>query len=526
MKINDVLEGLIIESLASDPVTGLQAGRIYYNSTTNEVRKYNGSAWDIVVDGLSTQSLSNKTLVAPVVTGGAQIDNVTVTGTASNGFVALRNQSANPIAVTNYTKVFPKTDEKLYSLDQLGVEREIVQSLAGTATVAALSAGKVTVTGTAGAGFQEIAGQSATPTPPAVGYVRLYAKPDNKLYIQDSAGNESAVGTGSGGTVVKVALAAHGFALGEALYLNSGNFTRGIATASNTAEIVGVVSTVVDPNNFELTLSGKVTGLSGLTPGAVYFLSATVAGQLTLTEPTTLGVVSIPIGVADSATTLLVGIKRGVVLGGTNARTSLPLANNATTTIQDVAAYDAGEITGWVYINTTSAKRFYISIPFAKNGAGTDYNVSYETVGDVPPFGFDVTVTSAGLIRITLPLISPFTSALINYALNAPAVGATFPLSVSSTSVNTVYTAITGATTLGSNHHFVSASGASTYAVTLPTAVGFTGKQFAIKSMMNTGVILTVNTTSSQTMDGVTSLVLGRFESLQVISNGSNWEIF
>jgi len=43
---------------------------------------------------------------------------------------------------------------------------------------------------------------------------------------------------------------------------------------------------------------------------------------------------------------------------------------------------------------------------------------------------------------------------------------------------------------------------------------------------MNTGILLTVATTSSQTIDGVTTKSLARFDALKVISNGSNWEIF
>ena len=86
------------------------------------------------------------------------------------------------------------------------------------------------------------------------------------------------------------------------------------------------------------------------------------------------------------------------------------------------------------------------------------------------------------------------------------------------------YSAITSAATL-STQTYASCSGATTYAVTLPTAVGVQGLVYTVKSNMNAGVILTVNTTSSQTIDGSTSITLSRYSSLMVISNGSNWEI-
>ena len=73
---------------------------------------------------------------------------------------------------------------------------------------------------------------------------------------------------------------------------------------------------------------------------------------------------------------------------------------------------------------------------------------------------------------------------------------------------------------------YVSASGSSNYTITLPTAVGIAGKVYVVKSNMNTGVLLTVATTSSQTIDGSTTKTLARFDALKVISNGSNWEIF
>ena len=92
--------------------------------------------------------------------------------------------------------------------------------------------------------------------------------------------------------------------------------------------------------------------------------------------------------------------------------------------------------------------------------------------------------------------------------------------------VNYNYSAQTGAYTLSNRDAYVSASGSSTYTITLPTAVGITGKVYVIKSNMNTGILLTVATTSSQTIDGVTTKSLARFDALKVISNGSNWEIF
>ena len=63
-----------------------------------------------------------------------------------------------------------------------------------------------------------------------------------------------------------------------------------------------------------------------------------------------------------------------------------------------------------------------------------------------------------------------------------------------------------------------------TVTATLPTSVGATGKIYIIKNS-GTGVV-TINTTSSQTIDGSTTYSLSsQYKYVQVMSNGSNWII-
>jgi hypothetical protein len=65
---------------------------------------------------------------------------------------------------------------------------------------------------------------------------------------------------------------------------------------------------------------------------------------------------------------------------------------------------------------------------------------------------------------------------------------------------------------------------ANTFTVTLPTAVGVAGKLFNIKNS-GTGVV-TVATTSSQTIDGgLTAVLSTQYESITIQSTGSNWII-
>ena len=132
------------------------------------------------------------------------------------------------------------------------------------------------------------------------GYVRNNS--DTSSFEGYASGAWSSIG--GGGTVDRVTQASHGFAVGDILYLSGSTYTKAIATAANTAEVVGMVSRVVDSSTFELTISGEVTGLTGLTAGEAYFLSPSSAGAMTITEPTTIGQISLPLGVASSTTAL------------------------------------------------------------------------------------------------------------------------------------------------------------------------------------------------------------------------------
>jgi hypothetical protein len=89
--------------------------------------------------------------------------------------------------------------------------------------------------------------------------------------------------------------------------------------------------------------------------------------------------------------------------------------------------------------------------------------------------------------------------------------GITFPL----TGITTTYT-------VKDDDYLIDITG-NTITVTLPTAVGFSGKNYVIKNR-GTGVV-TVGTTSSQTIDGSSSKILNNNDSIEIVSDGSNWII-
>ncbi len=98
------------------------------------------------------------------------------------------------------------------------------------------------------------------------------------------------------------------------------------------------------------------------------------------------------------------------------------------------------------------------------------------------------------------------------------------PLSSPSVGTKTKTSAYTATTADQNKTIFVDATGGA-FAVTLPDA-GTTSYPIIIKRSNSGGNAVTVNTTSSQTIDGATSKVLGsQWATIAVQSNGSNYAI-
>lgn len=149
----------------------------------------------------------------------------------------------------------------------------------------------------------------------------------DQVYGTDGAGvkgwKDDPAGTGGGGSTKDINQTGHGFSVGHVVYLNGSTYTLADADAAATAEVVGIVSDVADADNFTLHAGGWLDGLSGLTAGTVYFLSAT-PGALTATEPSTVGQISKPLLVADTTTSGYFFNFRGMAVG--NASSSFAIS--------------------------------------------------------------------------------------------------------------------------------------------------------------------------------------------------------
>jgi hypothetical protein len=123
---------------------------------------------------------------------------------------------------------------------------------------------------------------------------------------------QTMLGIGSGSSL-DVHQDGHSFVVGDELYLDGAVYKKADCTTEATAEVVGKVSEVAGVDDFTIQTSGWMNGLTGLTAGAVYFLSAT-AGAMTVTAPTTEGYVDKPVFLADTTTSGFVLSMRGVVI--------------------------------------------------------------------------------------------------------------------------------------------------------------------------------------------------------------------
>jgi Pectate lyase superfamily protein len=116
---------------------------------------------------------------------------------------------------------------------------------------------------------------------------------------QELTGGGDGGGTSMSSSITQTA---HGLSPGNAVRYTGSAYVAAKADTSANAEVAGIVSSVASANDFTLLTGGKITGLSGLTPGEVYFLSDLTAGTLTPTEPVAVGAVSKPLLIADSTT--------------------------------------------------------------------------------------------------------------------------------------------------------------------------------------------------------------------------------
>lgn len=146
-------------------------------------------------------------------------------------------------------------------------------------------------------------------------------------------------------------------------------------------------------------------------------------------------------------------------------------------------------------------------------------------------------VTGSGGSASTLAVTTGTATTYSNPAISSPTAtvafdqsqfGVTLPASTTAfISIRPVISTPTANFTLASTSTVVLAdASAASLTVTLPTAVGIAGKVFTIKRTSSGANTVTIATTSSQTIDGASTVVItAQWTSIDVISDNANWLI-
>ena len=99
--------------------------------------------------------------------------------------------------------------------------------------------------------------------------------------------------------------------------------------------------------------------------------------------------------------------------------------------------------------------------------------------------------------------------------------------SVSNVAIGAAITTKTSAyTATSSDETILGNASAGAFSITLPTAVGATGKTYVVKKIDSSANAVTIATTLSQTIDGTTTKALSfQYDGVQVQTDGANWFI-
>lgn len=205
---------------------------------------------------------------------------------------------------------------------------------------------------------------------------------------------------------------------------------------------------------------------------------------------------------AGNGTVTNVSTGTGLTGGPITTTGTISLANTTVTAASYGGAATVATFTVDAQGRLTAAANATISIPASAINTA------------IPNAGLANSTTTLGNATLTLGSI---TTSVGNLTLtNATVNGAAFAV----TTQTSAYTATGTDVTILAN-----ATGGA-FSVTLPTAVGATGKIYTVKKIDSSVNAVTVATTSSQTIDNQTTEPLARqFDAVTVQSDGANWFI-
>jgi len=147
---------------------------------------------------------------------------------------------------------------------------------------------------------------SATPTATGEGFM-VWNSSDNKLYIWNGTAWDDQSTVSSAENIDNIYTVEADVAARDVVYISSADsVSPAIGTSASEAQgsIGFAMATVTATNPVSVRSEGIMSGFSGLTAGATYYLSTATAGAVQSATPTGSGNVVLKVGVAKSATAI------------------------------------------------------------------------------------------------------------------------------------------------------------------------------------------------------------------------------
>lgn len=152
---------------------------------------------------------------------------------------------------------------------------------------------------------------TATPSTGGEGHL-VWDSTNNKLYAWDGAAWDDLSTVDAANKVVNSYTADEALSARDVLYISAAdNVSKALANNTSQSYAMGLaVAAAIDTAPVEVQSEGVMTGFTGLTAGARYYLDASTAGAITSTIPTGTGNTVVQVGYAKSASALHIHIEQ------------------------------------------------------------------------------------------------------------------------------------------------------------------------------------------------------------------------
>lgn len=493
------------------------AGYVYYVSAA-----YSGT-----VAGLNNPSMTNFQIGDLVLYNGTQWE----LSSSANGVISVNGQqgvvTVNAInQLTGDATAGPASGSASAALT-LATVNSTVGSFGSASSVASLTVnGKGLVTAAASTPIQITESQVTNLVSDLAG------KQPTGNYITALTGDVTASGPGSSSATLATVNASPGTYTNASLTVNA----KGLVTSASSGTSGVTAVSVASANGFAGTSSGGTTPaltLSTTVTGILYgngtSVAAAVAGNFPTLNQNTTGTAANITATSNSTLTTLssLSLPGSQVTGNISGNAAnITATSNSTLTTLSALSLPGSQVTGNISgnaanitatSNSTLTTLSALSLP-------TSQLTGTLQASQFPALTGDVT-TTAGSLSTTLATVNSNVGSFTAANITVNAKGLVTAASNGSSPTLSVVSKTSAYTTTSSNN-VILCSG-SAFTVTLVTATGNTGLVQRIKktdsSLTN---IITIATTSSQTIDGATTTTLNtQYEEIEVVSDGSNWQL-